>query len=507
MSLIKHFSCLAAAITVFLIIPYGGSYIAEGASNTARWQQANIPAPGAEYGWLLASGSDITCLAIDSNGILYAAVSGMPSNLYKSMDDGNSWQAAGSGTDTIIDMAIAADNTLYYATAYNIGRYKSDSNIIVSTITGRFNDPDTVISSIDVSSYKNNHAILVGTKNQNNGQFGGVYVIYCDTMLQWQDLGLTGCDVYSVAFSPRFTEDNSIVVMANDENNTFITWKEGSGNWEGTIGNAVFTDSTGNPLTVMETAEIAFPDDYDADVNRGNCVLYAALNTGTNDGDVYIVYGRNKPQQSVAEDLNIAASYGHDSIDITAFDLCGSIGDISMMAGTAGENSIYISPDSGRSWQQGKKPPSGEEVTALVMSAGYKNNSKAYCVTTGSESAFSVSIDRGSNWNQCGLIDTTVDIIIETAVSPGYDIDETLFLLTWGTNTASGALLTAVKAGKECFQVLPVILLASKKSLFLRNTETKNTYSISAAAKTATRSYGNLPTTGKAFRQGACPLQ
>jgi hypothetical protein len=432
MSFFKLFICLSIALSAFMFIADGTNNVVESATNTAKWQKANIPAQGAENGWLLTSGSDITCLSYNSNGILYAGVTGMPSNLYKSSDGENHWQAVGNGSDEIIDMALAADNTLYYATASNIGRCNNDSNIIVTTITGRFSEPDTVISSIDVSNFKGNHVILVGTKNQNSGQFGGVYVIYCDTLMQWQDLRLTGCDVYSVAFSPHFSEDNAIVALANDENNTFITWKEGSGNWEGGIGNALFRDSTGNPVPVTEKAQIAFPDDYSQDVSSGNCVLYAALNTGTNGGDVYIVYGRHSPEQSVAEDLDIAAVYGHGNIDITDFDLCGGIGDFAMMAGTAGGNTIYISSDCGQSWQQSKKSPSGEEVTALSMSAGYKNNGKAYCVTKGSESAFSVSLDYGVNWNQSGLIDTTIDIITETAVSPRYDFDKTLYMLTWG---------------------------------------------------------------------------
>ncbi len=433
MSFFKLFMCLIAALAVFIAIPNGYENIAASTSNAARWQQANIPTQGAEHDWLLASGSDITCLAADSNGILYAGVTGMPSNLYKSLDDGQSWQAIGNGTEAIIDMVITEDNTLYSATSYNIFKCANDLNITVASLSNRFTDPDTVITSIDVSQYDGSIAILVGTKNQNSGQFGGIYAIYGNVVMQWQDLGLAGCDVYSVAFAPNFPEDNFIIALANDETNSFITWKEGSNAWNGTIANAILKDGiTENPVMVTETAEIAFPDDYFSDVHSGNCVLYAAIDTGTGDGDVYIVYGQSNPGQSIAEDLNIAAAYGLESIDIAGFDICGSIGDIAMVAGTAAGNNIYISPDSGNSWQKSNKSPSGEGVTAITISHGYKNTGKTFCVTTGSESAFSVSLDMGINWNQCGLIDTTVDIIIEAAVSPGYEIDETLFLLSWG---------------------------------------------------------------------------
>ncbi|MDD4923798.1 MAG: hypothetical protein PHF74_03040 [Dehalococcoidales bacterium] len=425
--------CLMAALTAFVIIPYANGSIAESATNIAGWQQANIPAPGAEHGWLLAAGSDITCLAADSNGIIYAGVSGMPSNLYKSLDDGQSWQAIASGSDTIADMVVTADDTLYYATSYSIYKSVNDVNTVVASLSGSLTDPDTVITSIDVSLYNGSYAILVGTKNKIGGQFGGVYVIYSDGLMQWQNLGLAGCDIYSVGFSPRFPEDNFIVALASDETHTFVTWKEGGGAWGGTIGNAVFREGgTGNPVVLTETAKIAFPEDYRSDVYSDNCVLYAALNTGTGNGDVYAVYGRQNPGQSIAEDLDVAAAYGQNGIDISGLAVCGSIGDIRIMAGASSNGNIYISPDGGNSWQQNRKSPSGEQVTAVLMSADYKNDGKAYSATTGSESAFSLSHDYGINWNQCGLIDTTLDVIIGAAVSPMYDNDETVFLLSWG---------------------------------------------------------------------------
>ena len=433
MAIKRLFICFTAALTALLLIPDGNGSIAGSASNSARWLQANIPEQGAEHGWLLASGSDITCLAADSKGILYAGVTGMPSNLYKSLDNGQSWQAIGNDSELIIDMVVTADDTLYYATSYRIFKSADDKNILLATLPDSFTEPDTVITSFDVSPCNGSYAILVGTKNKNSGQFGGAYVIYGDMLMQWQDLGLMGCDVYSIAFSPSFREDNSIVALLSDETDTVITWKEGSGAWGRAVANAVLKDGeTGNAVVVTETAKIAFPDDYSSNTDSGRCVLYAALNTGTNDGDVFIVYGRNTPKQSIAEDLGVAASYGEERIDITGLDICGNTGNICLIAGASSSTDIYISSDGGNSWEKSGKPPSGEGQTAILMSVDYKNSGKAYSVTTGNESAFSVSYDYGIDWNQCGLIDTTLDIIIDAAVSPEFDNDKTVFLLGWG---------------------------------------------------------------------------
>jgi photosystem II stability/assembly factor-like uncharacterized protein len=433
MSFNKLFICFIATLTALMLIPHGNGNIAESAPKSARWLQAGTPGQGAEHGWLIASGSDIICLAADSKGILYAAVTGMPSNLYRSFDDGQSWQAIGNDTDIIIDIAVAADDTLYYATSDRIFKSVNDRNIVLTSLPGSLTDPDTVITSLDVSLYNDSYAVLVGTKNKNSGQFGGAYVIYGDVLMQWQDLGLAGSDVYSVAFSPRFREDNVIVALTCNETDTCITWKQGSSAWGRNLGNAVLKDGeTGNPVVITETAEIVFPDDYCSDVDSGRCVLYTALNSGTNNGDVYVVYGQQNPRQSIAEDLDVAKFYGEDSIDITGFDICGSIGDIYMMAGTSSTANIYISSDGGNNWRQSIKPPSGERQTAILLSADCENNGKVYSATAGNESAFSVSYDYGINWNQCGLIDTTFDIIKDAAVSPAFDKDETVFLLSSG---------------------------------------------------------------------------
>ena len=88
MSFFKLFKYLPVFIALLFMIPYGGANTAEGASNVARWQQASIPAQGAENGWLLASGSDIH--ASPQTTSAYSRSNGMPSNLYKSADEGKS---------------------------------------------------------------------------------------------------------------------------------------------------------------------------------------------------------------------------------------------------------------------------------------------------------------------------------------------------------------------------------------------------------------------------------
>ena len=54
----------------------------------------------------------------------------------------------------------------------------------------------------------------------------------------------------------------------------------------GNIGNC-FKIAAPESGTINGNSPNRFPDDYSQDINSGNCILYAALNTGTN-GGVYI---------------------------------------------------------------------------------------------------------------------------------------------------------------------------------------------------------------------------
>ncbi len=55
-----------------------------------------------------------------------------------------------------------------------------------------------------------------------------------------------------------------------------------------------------------------------------------------------------------------------------------------------------------------------------------------YAATSGANSGFSISRDMGVTWNQISLIDTSIDVIVDFAPSPGYTQDNTIFMLTFG---------------------------------------------------------------------------
>ncbi len=103
-----------------------------------------------------------------------------------------------------------------------------------------------------------------------------------------------------------------------------------------------------------------------------------------------------------------------------------------LLAGAAGSNRVHVSTDNGTNWTRSRKEPSGQSGTCVLMAPHFTRDGKAYAATSGTGSAFSCTTDGGATWNQIGLIDTKISEIRDLAVSPNYDQDSTLFMLTWG---------------------------------------------------------------------------
>ena len=81
-----------------------------------KWSRFDIPLEGKPGKWVLADGSDVQYLTMASDGTLYAYGKGLTYTLYKSTDGGYSWSSIGKVKDAIVDIAIAPDDVVYYAT-------------------------------------------------------------------------------------------------------------------------------------------------------------------------------------------------------------------------------------------------------------------------------------------------------------------------------------------------------------------------------------------------------
>ena len=125
--------------------------------DTVKWSRVNIPTQGKAGSWVLAAGSDVQHLTIASNGTLYAYGKGLTYTLYQSTDNGYSWSAIGKVQDEIVDIAVAPDNVVYYATTSQI--YKSVDGVSkfapLPSPAGVGAD-NIEIASLDVTRFTNN---------------------------------------------------------------------------------------------------------------------------------------------------------------------------------------------------------------------------------------------------------------------------------------------------------------------------------------------------------------
>ncbi len=407
------------------------------ATEGVKWLPVNIPTDGRLGNWVLAAGSDVQHLTMAIDGALYAYAKGLTYTLYKSTNGGYSWSYLGNVTDSIVDIATSPHdaNLVYYATRSYVYRSNDGGKTFVQLPgnPGGAGSNNLEITALDVT-WLNYNVIAASTRDTDNAQFGGVYTLNEEQILAgWTDTGLSGYDIYAVAFSPNYAGDRQLIAVASDETDTYVTTKINNAGWGATAGNARLNKDNSMPpasVAVATSAAIAFPSNYDANPAWGNYVQFIAVDTGTGSGDVYKINGAAAPASSAATDLNIGSAYGLKNIDVTGLAVSGGGNSARLLAGAAASAQTYSSTDGGLNWTRSNKAPSGTSKTYVFMAAG--PGGKTYAATSGSESALSISQDYGVTYNQIGLIDTTVSTIVDLAPSPIYSRDNTLFMLTFG---------------------------------------------------------------------------
>jgi hypothetical protein len=383
--------------------------------DTVKWSRVNIPTQGKSGGWVLAFGSDVQHLTMASDGTLYAYGKGLTYTLYQSTDNGYSWSAIGKVKDAIVDIAIAPDKVVYYATSSQIFKSVDGvSNFAAMPGPGGAGANNIEITSIDVTRLTNN-VIVVGTRDKDIGQHGGVYLLDEADPFTWTDTSLGNYDVYGIAVSPNYPSDHQIIAVVSDETDTFITTKFGGAGWGSTIANAKIDNLV--PLS----ASIAFPEDYEPSIFAS---YFVAIDSGANKGGVYRV------ENSAVTDLNLG-------VDVCGLAVSGEMAGANLVAGAASCAEVHLSTDGGLNWQRSIKPPTGEGNIYVVLAPDFADSGKAYAATSGADSAFSYTSDGGITWNQPSLIDTTLIEIVDLAPSPGYSEDETMFMLTFGSGKDS----------------------------------------------------------------------
>jgi hypothetical protein len=179
--------------------------------------------------------------------------------------------------------------------------------------------------------------------------------------------------------------------------------------WAGVIGGwsertELLEDNT-TSLAISSASRICFPSDFDS------YEFFVGVSSAGKGGGFRV-------DEWGAYDL------GPDA-DIISLDIAE--GDSLELVAGGSNGQLWHSPYGGESWQPSRKAPTGDGACYVAFSADFSSSGVAYAVTSGTESAFSISRDYCLSWNQLSLIDTKISQIIDLAPAPS---DDTLFMLT-----------------------------------------------------------------------------
>jgi hypothetical protein len=435
--ILRKIICCVSLLLIFSVL-FGRPYFQPSQAADLLWSRVNIPSNGTYGYWTLADGSDLACLTRAEDGTLYcyANPGSTPYRLFKSEDGGCHWAFCGRVEDSIVDIAVCPHHTeaVYYATASAIFR-SADKGLTfnrlcdVPQIAG---SQYLKITSLDVAIAGEKYYLTVAVKDDATGKFGGVFSLGDNNTLSLLD-GIEPRDVLKVAFSRPFDTDFEIITVETDEKNTFLTSRNIGNQKQHGIREAKIDNQT------VATADLEFYPDNRTPPHGSICSGYLALNCANGQGGIYY-FSDNITGQKI--DMTFLPLPGQPSRGISSLAVYDNGTQSCLLAGSADSTEIFYSQDRGVVWQVCNKPPSGDNITGLSW-ARDNNSARALAITSGVESAFSVSLDNGSSWAQSGLIDSRITAILDLSVAPlasenatDTDPENELFLLTANIRTA-----------------------------------------------------------------------
>jgi hypothetical protein len=421
------------------------------------WSTQAIPGgptgtPGATN--QVSGGTDAALVQVAPNGDIFAVDTAAGNTVYKSVDGGVTWGTKPTTVcpagDVIADLKVSpsygTDKTvmaLVNNAAGNAVVYvSSDASVTYTALTTQVAAGEVGTSLAIAPTYNGGGQIMVGTYNAAAG-FGDVYV--------WGQPGFTYVwnpqalneDVTAVAFSPAYALDYTIIAVGSTAANTFVHTKVSTSAWDGTVGTGaavtiatttgIITEVDGVAATEIKSAALAFPSDFRASVWPTSAVFYLAVRSEQTDDRIFRVLAGGGATGSVAMDPNAAPGFpaaGDDEATSLAYSGTGLTGTLFVgYAGVAGalNAQVYSSTTAGTtlpSWTPATVPPTGTiaavgQLTYVAVPPDYATSNKVYAGTLGTNSAVSVSVDKGVTFYQAGLIDTAIAAIDDfQAASP-----------------------------------------------------------------------------------------
>jgi len=473
------FSCL---------FPFAGTELVSASPDKLKWSIVDTPS---EEGNVVVSPGEINAIVVGSDDETFYAIDIPHSKVYKSTDDGVTWEddltdalTEEGATLPAWDVAVAPDDRELVAVVTNnrTAVYVSEDGGKEWVNTNLSDLGALLISDIAISpEYGDSRDIAIGTRNPDGSTNGDIWVIRRLGFPGWEAQGLD-MDVTSLRFSPNYDSEKTILVIASDDDRSYVctgirNTDENTTDWEVTEPSKVEIsevsgDSPGENEIIVSDLEL--PRDYLGD-DAERRVVYAAYSSSTAADDVYRIedtrvfrldvdYGRKVSLASIA--YHGTCSSGK----LLAGEVLGEEDTASALIHLCA-NPEERFPD----WEEPSEPPTGGAVSgrANAQVAWTSDGKVAYCGTSSNnvtsaadwkeatkwngqpydESSFSLSEDDGDTWNQLSLIDTEMGKLCDFALSAD---TETLYLASVGSGFDSlwrsqGATLGEIWQRVWCF--------------------------------------------------------
>jgi photosystem II stability/assembly factor-like uncharacterized protein len=437
-----------------------------------RW--TSVDKPGTT-GNVVVSPSEVSEIAIGSNGVLYA-IDSENSKVYRSLDGGVTWEDitfsladAGAGLPAS-KIAIAPDKPgiLAVVTDGSTAVYLSTDggmDWVDTGVPGLAGDIQAIaISEEYTQDGKSFREIAIGTAEWGDDDTSGQVWVYQigKSWAPWQNQELTvdpshiGGEVSALAYSPDYADDMTILVVASTgisdvsddyKNKTWLCLglrdtSEGTTSWNTLpdfpppvypveVAESGDVPSAGDGSGISVISSLALPLDYSSEEASSRQLFVSYDREPIDAGDDVYWLDDNIPVR-----LKVL---GGNPINICSIAYHGTTTSGVLLAGdvnpVTGSKTVQVrrtsepfeaSPD----WEEASVPPTGPGNAKLGWSP---DGEIAYCGTGQSpgydldESALSASVDDGDKWRQMGLIDTEIRL---ADVVPAPD-SESLFLITY----------------------------------------------------------------------------
>ncbi|MFC1935008.1 hypothetical protein ACFLXZ_01685 [Chloroflexota bacterium] len=378
---------------------------------------------------------DTSFVKVASNGDIFVVESQTANIVYKSVNGGTIWTPsvalAGAAVALEVSPDYANDNTVFTATATQV--YISvNGGASFSVLGGAIAIPN--ITSLAVSpTYTNGSGeVMVGTATAAAGGAGDVYIWGRTGVQNWTAQGIAAADVTSVAFSPNYPIDATILAVTSGAGGTSLQTKVSAFAWDATIGGPALVLAAivdlGAAANGILRSDIAMPQDYNGSIPslRRAYVSTVSANAGDNVFRITNVtagVALNPGGAGVDSEYTTIAYSGDYNVGTIYAGIDGNA-----VATTSGTVRRCANPTSATPlWYAALNPPSGAIAittagTYLTLDPDFATNNKMYASTTGAESAVSISDDGGVNFYQTGMINTVLNSIQDVVAASATEL-------------------------------------------------------------------------------------